>query len=188
MMIRGVSINEMVNQSVTVLTKPSIASFEQFERHGGIREALVYVGVAAGVVGVVAFIFGLLGGFGFALLSLLRAVIVPVVAFLIFTYVLYWVARQQGGTGTVDEVFYTYALFVAPIAALNGVIFSIPLLICLAWPLLFVLTLYQVYLAYLAARSSMNIAERPAIISVVVAGLAYLVSWVIASQIFTPQV
>jgi hypothetical protein len=41
MMIQGVSINEMISQSMTVLTKPSVQSFEQFERRGGQREALI---------------------------------------------------------------------------------------------------------------------------------------------------
>ena len=49
MMIQGVSVGDMLNQSMTVLTKPSVQSFEQFEKRGGQREALIYVGDRGGV-------------------------------------------------------------------------------------------------------------------------------------------
>ena len=51
MMIQGVSVGDMLNQSMTVLTKPSVQSFEQFEKRGGQREALIYVVIAAVLVG-----------------------------------------------------------------------------------------------------------------------------------------
>lgn len=172
MMVQGVSIGEMLNQSITVLTKPSVASFEQFEKHGGVREAIVYVGVAAAIAGVVAFIFSLFGGFLAALLGLIGSIAASLLGFAVFAYVLYWVGQQQGGTGTQDEVFYTVALYAAPIIAVNGAIGSIPLIQWLYLPVAFVLTLYQVYLAYIASRSSMNIDQNKAIISVVVAIVA----------------
>ena len=62
MIVQGVSIGDMLNQSITVLTKPSVQSFEQFERRGGQREALIYVAVAAAVGAVLSAIFGLIGG------------------------------------------------------------------------------------------------------------------------------
>jgi len=42
MMVQGVSINEMLDQSIQVLTKPGVETFERFERHGGQREATIY--------------------------------------------------------------------------------------------------------------------------------------------------
>jgi hypothetical protein len=172
MMIQGVSISEMLNQSVTVLTKPSVQSFEQFERRGGQREALIYVGTAAAIAGVVALLFGLLGGIGAALISLIGAFVLPLISFFVFAFVLFFVGKQQGGTGTQDEVFYICALYTAPILAVSGAIGNIPILGCLFLPVSLLLTIYQIYLGYLASRSSMNLDQNKAIISVAAAIVA----------------
>lgn len=174
MMVQGVSISEMANQSITVLTKPSVQSFEQYERRGGQREGLIYVAVGAAVAGVVALLFGLLGGIVTALVAGLFAVLGPIVSYFLFSFVLYYVGKQQGGTGTQDEVFYTTALYVAPLAAIVGAVSNIPIIGCLALPVTLALGIYQIYLGYLAARSSMNLDQNKAIISVVAAYVAQL--------------
>ena len=180
MMVQGVSISEMLNQSTTVLTKPSVQSFEQFERHGGMREALTYVGVAAAFSAALSFIVGLVGGFGLAIFGLISGLIGPLVGYFVFSYALFWIGKQQGGTGTQDEVFYTTALYTAPIQAISGILGAvfrvIPLLACLAFPIPIALAVYQAYLGYLAARSSMNLDQNKAIISVVVAFIATIVA------------
>lgn len=184
MMIQGVAISEMLNQSIAVLTRPGVATFEQYERRGGQREALVYVGVAAAIAAVVAALFSLLfGGPAAAVLGLIGGFVVPLAGFFVFSYVLYMVGKQQGGTGTQDEVFYTVALYAAPLLAVNGAISNIPFLSCLYVPVGIALTIYQIYLAYLASRSSMNIDQNKAIISVVAAILAQWVLLIIIGTI-----
>lgn len=177
MIVQGVSISDMLNQSKVVLTKPSVESFEQFERRGGTREAIVYVGTAAAIAGVAGLLFGLLGGISGAVTGLITGLVAPLLNFFVFAYVLTFVGKQQGGTGTQDEVFYTCALYVAPIAAVSGVVGAIPLLNCLFAPVSLALGLYQIYLGYLASRSSMNLEQTPAIISVVAAIVAQWIVW-----------
>ncbi|MBK9944839.1 MAG: Yip1 family protein [Kouleothrix sp.] len=174
MIVQGVSIGDMLNQSMTVLTKPSVQSFEQFERRGGQREALTYIIVAAGLVAVVGAGFGLLGGVMGAVGGLLRGVF-ALLGFYVFAWVLNYVGKTQGGTGTQDEVFYTAALYTAPLLAVTGVVSSIPIIGCLALPVTFALGIYQIYLGYLAARASMNLQQTPAIIAVVAAIVAQFV-------------
>lgn len=169
------SLSEMVNSSISVLTRPSVATFEQYERRGTTRDALIYVGVAAALAGIVAFGFGLFGGITAALGALIGGILIPLASFFIFAYVLFFMGKQQGGTGTQDEVFYTCALYTAPLLAVTGIISNIPLLNCLLLPVTFVLGLYQLYLGYLASRASMNLDQNKAIISVVVAILAQIV-------------
>jgi hypothetical protein len=182
MQIQGVNIQDMINQSIAVLKPwPTVATFEQFEKRGGTREALIYIGVASAVAAVVAFVFGLLGGIGGAIAALIIAFISPIIGFAAFAYVLFYVARSQGGTGTQDEVFYTMALFTAPIRAVTGVVGAIPLIGCLFFPVNLVLSVYQGYLAYLACRASMNMEKNPAIISVVVAVVVmFIISAIVA--------
>jgi hypothetical protein len=181
------SLSEMVSSSIVVLTKPSIGTFEQYERRGTMRDALIYMGVAAGLAGIVAFVFGLLGGITTAITALLAGMLLPLIGFVVFASVLYFVGKQQGGTGTQDEVFYTCALYTAPLLAITGIVGAIPLIGCLFAPVSLVLALYQLYLGYLASRSSMNLDQTKAIISVVVAILAQLiVGGIIAALIVTP--
>ena len=87
MMIQGVSVGDMLNQSMTVLTKPSVQSFELFERRGGQREALIYVVIAAVLVAVVGLAFGFLGGIAGAVVGLLRGVF-ALIGFYVFAFVM----------------------------------------------------------------------------------------------------
>lgn len=167
------SLPEMISQSITVITKPSVQSFEAFERRGTTRDALIYVGAAALVAGIVSFLFGLLGGITAAIGSLIAAVLGPVIGFAVFAYITFYVGRQQGGTGTQDEVFYSLALLSAPLLAITGVVSAIPIIGCLALPLTLLVGLYQIYLTYLAIRASMNLQQNQAIITGVVAYIAY---------------
>lgn len=178
------SIGEMLNQSIVVLTKPGVSTFEQYERRGTMRDGLIYVAVAAAIAGLVAFVFGVFGGIMSALGALIGAILTPVVSYFIFAYVLYFMGKQQGGTGTQDEVFYSTALYVAPLLAITGAISNIPLINCLFLPFALVIWIYQLYLGYLASRASMNIGQNAAIISVVVAILAQIVvGWVIVDAL-----
>jgi hypothetical protein len=182
MMIQGVSIGDMLNQSMTVLTKPSVETFEQYERRGGQREALVYVGVAAVLAGVVGALFGLVtGGILGLVAGLVIGIVGPLLSYFVFSFLIYTIGKSQGGTGTQDEVFYTTSLYTAPILAVTGIINAIPFLGCLLLPATFILGLYQLYLGYLATRSSMNLDQNKAIITVI---LAIIAMW-IAGAILT---
>jgi hypothetical protein len=176
------SLSEMVNSSIVVMTKPSVSTFEMYERRGNLASALTYVGIAAaisgilGAVGATSIIAGLLGG-----------VISAIVGFLVFTYSVFFIGKSQGGTGTYDEVAYTFSLFWAPLAVIGAVIGLIgrvlPLLACvIGLPVALALLAAQIYFGYLAVQSSMNIRDSGrAIITLVVAAiLAFIVNVVIA--------
>jgi hypothetical protein len=184
MMIQGVSINEMISQSMTVLTKPSVQSFEQYERRGGQREALIYVGVAAAVGAVLSAIFGLIGGgVAGAVGGLIGGLLLPLISFFVSAWLIYTIGKSQGGTGTQDEVFYTVALYLAPILAINGVIGSNALFACLAFPVSIALGIYGIYLGYLAIRASMNLEKNKAIITMVLVFVAQVVIGIIVTSV-----
>lgn len=172
MMIQGVSLSEMINQSMNVLTKPGVATFEQYEKRGGQREALVYVGTAAAIGAVVALLFGFLNGIAFALIAFVGALAIPLISFFVSALLIHFIGTSQGGTGTQDEVFYTNSLYMAPILAISGAVNNIPLLACLAFPFTLALGIYQIYLGYLAIRSSMNLDQNKAIITMVLVFIA----------------
>jgi hypothetical protein len=161
--LRSVSLQEMVNQSQDIMVNPSVTTFERYERRGTMSNAAIYVAIAAVIAGVL----GLLGGFG----GLLSGLIGTLINFFVFTGLVFYLGRQMAnGTGTWDEVAYTFALFVAPLAVLGAIISAIVFL--LGWiPFLgaligllglligLAILVGQAYYAYLAVQSSMNISD-----------------------------
>ncbi len=173
------SLSEMVNSSIVVLTKPSVSTFEMYERRGNLQSALIYVGIAALISGVL----GLIGG---GLLGLVGGIISALLGFLLFTGAVFYIGKSQGGTGTFGEVAYTFSLFVAPLSVISaffGLLAGvIPLLgACLALIAGIGILVIQVYLGYLAVQSSMNLTDRTkAIITLVGAAIvSFIVSLVI---------
>lgn len=151
----GQTISTMFSQSLQVLTKPSVATFEQYEAKGTLREALIYVLLAA--------VIGALGSLGGGVTAFFNSIIATVAGFVVFVYLVHTIGKSQGGTGSLDHVAYTFALFWAPLSVLFGIlallliitiigIFLLPLLVPLAIAV-------NVYFAYLAVQSSMNLTE-----------------------------
>ncbi|GAP62922.1 hypothetical protein ARMA_1345 [Ardenticatena maritima] len=184
-------ITEMLNESIAVLTSPSVATFERVERNGTKQDALQYV-IAAAVVSaafsaVIALIFAVVGNASMMSVigALIRGLVIPVAGFYVFAYLVHLIGKQQGGTGTEDEVFYTIALISAPLLAFNSIIGSIPLLNCLALLFTFLIQIYMIYLTYLAVRASMNLESTPAIITTVVAWVVQFIVRIGISIILT---
>ncbi|MCA9838009.1 MAG: YIP1 family protein, partial [Trueperaceae bacterium] len=100
-------VSEMIQQSREVVTKPSVASFERYETSGTMQDALIYVAIAAAISGLL----GLGGGIG----GLISGIVTTLLGFFIFTYLIFWIGKQQGGTGSLDEVAYTFSLFWVPL-------------------------------------------------------------------------
>jgi hypothetical protein len=167
------TIPETLQHSLEVITKPSIATFERFENKGTMREALIYVAVGAAVIGL----FGLSGG----LLSALGSVIATVLGFYVYVYMVHFLGKQQGGTGTLDQVAYSFALFYIPLQILTsivGFVLVISLIGLLLVPLLPLAAIAaSIYFGYLAVQSSMDMTDSTKIVitlvlSAIVAALA----------------
>ncbi|MCG8352400.1 MAG: YIP1 family protein [Chloroflexales bacterium] len=187
-MSQQTSIPQMVTQSRDVLTNPSVPTFERYERRGTFASAAIYVGLAALIAGVL----GSVGGLGGIIYNAISALI----NFFLFTGLVYYIGKQQGGTGTFDEVAYTFSLFIAPLAVIGaaiglvlGILGSIPFLgivAGLAGALVAIIILVaQVYFAYLAVQSSMNIVDQgKALITLGGAFLATVLIQIILGMLF----
>lgn len=161
------SLSQMVSSSIAVLSRPSIATFEQHERRGTLQNALLYLAVAGVVGAVVGFLGGLWPGGPSAIGGALSGFLNIFICFLLFTGTTYYVGKSQGGTGTLDEVAFTFSLFCVPLFILG----SIPVLsVCLS-PIALAIT---VYFAYLAVHSSMNLNDSAKVI--ITLGAAALVT------------
>ncbi len=178
------SVSDMINSSIVVVTKPSVSTFEMYERRGNLTSALIYVGLGAivtAILGAVASPAGIVGG-------ILSGLIGTILGFVIFTYAVFFIGKSQGGSGTYDEVAYTFSLFSVPLAVIGAVVGLIgrvlPLLGCLVGlPIGLALLVAQIYFGYLAVQSSMNLRDSgKAIITLVVAAiLSFIVTAIIAA-------
>lgn len=180
------SVSDMINSSIVVVTKPSVSTFEMFERRGNLTSALIYVGLGAivtAILGAIASPAGIVGG-------ILSGLIGTILGFVIFTYAVFFIGKSQGGTGTYDEVAYSFSLFSVPLAVIGAVVGLIgrvlPLLGCLVGlPISLALLVAQIYFGYLAVQSSMNLRDSgKAIITLVVAAILSLIVTVIIGMIF----
>lgn len=169
-----VPISEMIDQSIKVLSNPTVATFDTYENRGTVRDALIYVGLGALISGALSFSNGLGGIIG--------GVISTLVAFFVFVYVVHAFGKSQGGTGTLDQVAYTFSLFWMPLSILSAVavlILTITIVGILLIPaLLLAILAANAYFGYTAVQSSMNLPRgSQAIITLVVAviatGIAY---------------
>jgi hypothetical protein len=163
-MIQQTSIPEMIAQSQDIITNPSVSTFERYEQRGTTTNAAIYVAIAAVISGVLGFYGGVGGIIGGALSAL--------IGFFVFTGMVFYIGKNvAGGTGTWDEVAYTFSLFIAPLIVVGAVlglviwVFSfIPLLGALIAILgavaALLILLVQAYFAYIAVQSSMNIRDQ----------------------------
>ena len=176
------SLGEMVNSSIDVMTKPSVATFERYEKRGTLQKAAVYAVVGALLAAILGAGGGIFGVIENALGSLL--------AFSIFVGVVYRFGKNQGGTGTLDEVAYTVALFAVPLCVLWPAVLLVLLFIpILGWCLIpFAIAggvIAYMFYGYLAVQSSMNMFEpRKSLITLGVAVLATLVGYILIGNIF----
>ena len=176
------SINDMVQQSIQVVSKPSVQTFEQFESKGTMKEAAIFVAVGAAISGV-------LGLFSGGLTGLIGNVVVALVGFFAFVYAVHLVGQNQGGTGTLDQVAYSFALFWVPVNVLGTVValvLTITVVGLLLLPAVGLLVIaLNVYFAYLAVQSSMNLTESSKIwITLVAAAIISFVVNIVVSGIF----
>ncbi len=172
-MIKQSSLPEMVAQSRDVLANPSVTTFERYEQRGSMSNAAIYVGIAIVVAAFVTLMASLLPGppgpsIGIFIGSLLSGL----TQFFVFTGMVYLIGKNlYRGSGTWNEVAYTFALFTAPLIIIGAVlafIFSlfawIPLvniIVGLATLLIgLLLMLVQIYYGYLAIQSSMNLRDQ----------------------------
>lgn len=180
-MMQQSSLAEMVAQSRDVISNPSVGTFERYETRGTTVNAAIYIAVAAAIAGVI----GIYGGIG----GILSGAINALIGFFVFTGMVFYIGRNvSGGTGTWDEVAYTFSLFIAPltvVGALLGLVvwvFSfIPVLNVLVALLgalaALLILLVQAYFAYIAVQSSMNIRDQGKALTTL--GLAVLGTFVI---------
>lgn len=174
------SLSDMIDQSREILTKRNVATFESYENRGGLKQALIYVAIAAGIAGILGLSNGISG--------LIQGILSTLVGFFVFTFLVYFIGKQFGGTGTLDQVAYSFALFYAPLSVLFAAItfvLVITLIGIILVPLVAIVAIVaNIYFAYIAVQASMNINPGgTAWLTLLFAGLG---SWVVSTLLISP--
>jgi len=176
----------MFSQSAAVLSRPSPATFERFEKRGSVNQALMYVMLAAVVSAVIAAFFAAFHSDVTVLGQLLTRLLIIPLQFGVFTGAVYLIGRSLfRGTGTYAEVAYTFALFFVPLTILGSLIGIIPIL---GWLVSALISLVMVFFGFMAVQSSMNLRDPvSAGVTLVLSGIAHwAVSGLLLALILAP--
>jgi hypothetical protein len=167
---------EMINGSIAVLTKPSVATFEEHERNN-LQWALIY-SVIAGVINAIVAAIGASLGLGMSAATgqisggdaavaggglvgaIFGGIFFTVIGLLISWGIVYGLGRAFGGTGTFGELAWGLSLFGAPLTVISSVLGLIPILGGIVALGAFI---YNLYLTYLAIQSGMNLPSNKAL-------------------------
>lgn len=188
---------DMLNASLAVLRRPSVSTFEEFERDD-LGAATVYVLIGAlisAVLGAIAFAIqrpyieeqlrnleGQLGGQfgqmpfdniltpGSLIGAITNQLVWALIGFFIFLGLVYLIGRAMGGTGTFGQLAYDIALFWAPLAVVRAAvsILAIGPLAFLTGLISLLVAGYNLYLTYLGIQSGMNLPPNKALIIVLI--------------------
>lgn len=175
-------IQEMVNGSIAVLTRPSVQSFERHERDNLVW-ALIYAVIASVINGILAAITAPLrvgelraqletqgvppdaieaaiAQQGNPIIAIFTGIFGTIIGSLIIWGFIYLLGRAFGGTGSFGELAWNISLFSSPLAVAQSIVSVIPLVGDI---LLLGLSIYGVYLTYLAIQSGMNLSSQKAL-------------------------
>lgn len=182
---------QMLNASRAILLHPSVATFEEHERND-LGWATIYLAIStviAAILGAISFVLNrpylqqqmrdledrldgqplppfattLMGGQSLAGV-IISSLFFTIIAFFIWTGLVYLLGRLFGGTGAFGELAYDIALFWAPIAVIRGLIgvISIGPVAVIGGIIGLVVGLYNIYLSWLSVQSGMNLSPGKA--------------------------
>lgn len=161
------------------ITKPNRTSYEEIvnDPSASLGKGILWLAIAGFLGGLISGIFGLIfksnmftqfsqylgdygtvferssGGFLSVISSTFGGMIGGVIGALILTGIVQLVARALGGTGSFDQLFYSYAAFQAPLGLATSVLGAIPLIGCIS-P---ILGIYGLVLMVIATQAAHNL-------------------------------
>ncbi len=169
---------QMINGSIAVLTRPSASTFEEHEQNN-LGWALIYSLIAGLINAVLSWIGSLLfppripglesdmaAGQPSDIFFLIPTALIGTVVFLLIYWgIVYLLGRAFGGTGAFGELAYGFALFSAPLTVIGSLVGIIPFV---GVVLSFAVSIYGLYMTYLAIQSGMNLPANKALYVVLI--------------------
>ncbi|HNP69622.1 MAG TPA: YIP1 family protein [Kouleothrix sp.] len=182
---------QMLNASRAILLRPSVAVFEEHERND-LGWATIYIAIStvvAAILGAISFVLNrpyleqqlrdlqnrlgdqplpplastFMGGQNITG-AIISSLFFTIIAFFLWTLIVYALGRLFGGTGAFGELAYDIALFWGPIAVIRGLIglISIGPVAPIGGLVGLLVGLYNIYLSWLSVRSGMNLSAGKA--------------------------
>jgi hypothetical protein len=182
---------QMLNASRAVLLRPSVATFEEYERND-LGWATIYIAIStviSAILGVISFLLNRpyleqqmrdlqnrlngepLPAFATSMMggqsmtgAIIGGLVFTLLAFFVWTGLVYLLGRLFGGTGAFGELAYDIALFWAPIAVIRALIGVIAIgpVAAIGGIIGLIVGLYNIYLSWLSVQSGMNLSPGKA--------------------------
>jgi len=200
----------MFNASMSVLRRPAVATFEEYEKNN-LQWATIYVAIAAvvsAILGAIAFaiqrpfiaqqlrdaetqlggqidLTGALANRSFVG-AIFSGLLGTLIGFFIFLGIVYLIGRAFGGTGNFGELAFDMSLFWAPLMVVRALISIIAIgpLTFLTGLVSFAIGIYNLYLTYLAIQSGMNLPKNKALYVILIIFGIFLVIGVCVFVVF----
>jgi hypothetical protein len=172
----GFNAAEWPNIWVKALTHPSVATFEELERHPQVTmmNALIWSAISSAIGGLLGGLIGIFtknSGIGGVITGAVFGAIGGVIGLLIFAIITYAICKAQGGTGTFETQVALLGTIIPPLSLVSLILGQIPILGAVIG---LVLSLYGLYLYIVATQAAQNVTMGKAAIAVLLPGLLVL--------------
>jgi len=136
------------------------------EKTDGFGEGAKWIGISGLITGLItaAVSFSKIGLMG-ATLATLGAIVGALIATIVFTGILWLIARVFGGTGEFSRQYYGYAGFTAPLGIASAVVALIPTVGTIAG---IIIGLYSLYLTWLLIKMIHGLSSLKAILVILI--------------------
>jgi hypothetical protein len=161
----SLNVNDMTNTMITVLTKPSEASFEAAKGHVNTVGTVVAVAISGAIAG---FLSGRDNGIGGMVGGLVAGAILGPIGYYIGQAILWLIAKLFGGKGPLMLQADLLATFYAPITVVNAILGLIPFV----GPVLgIVVTIYELVLLTFGLKVTHEYSTGKAVLTWLIPGI-----------------
>jgi hypothetical protein len=182
---------------VEVLTRPSVATFENREAEADLGSAILGVVIAGVIAGAISGFFVLVGGFfsavfgggvgaaargvGGSVETLIKTPVSLLITLLVFSALMVFVARFFGGRGDYRVQTYLISLFIAPLAIISAVFSWIWVIGGIVG---FAIFIYEVVLTTFAVMAAQRLTVSQSVVTWLVSGVGLLIVLGVLSAIY----
>jgi hypothetical protein len=172
----GFDVTQWINIWTKALTKPSVATYEELERHPQVTmiNALIWSAISGAIGGFLGGLIGIFTQHGRILTIFTGAIggaIGSVIGLLIYALIVFAICKAQGGTGTFETQVALLGTIIPPLVLVSLFLAQIPILGAI---ISIVLLIYQMYLYIVATQAAQNVTMGKAAIAVLLPGLLVL--------------
>jgi hypothetical protein len=178
--INQAGLMDVVNSWIAAVTRPSVQTYAAEVPRTSQNRLIMSIGIVTVIDALAGLVQGIFSGH--AVGQFLYSLIFTPVMYLISAGAFYAGAKIMKGTGTFLEWAWVASTIWAPVSIINGLLGIIPVLGGLV---AIVVSLYSIYLYYLAIQGVHRLDGSNAIIAMIIGAVIYVIGFVVIGGILT---